>query len=296
MSRQGNSLRLSLTEATISNNTDIHCATPPQRPSWQALWPVLRFGLCTLLLSLLLSLFVTPIVNLSWLQAVRRCVSIAAAASLFFCVYKLERKSLRSYGLLNAPAGKKQLFLGLLFGIIALGIMLATGLLTGNCAIEIHPDPFRLWRTVIGFAPAAILVSVLEELVFRGFLLQQLSEISRFFGFMTSSGLYAIVHLKQRSLTGESWMELTGLFLLGALLAWSYFLTGKLWLGIGLHASLAYGARVNKLLIAFSDSSQSWLVGTSRLVDGLSSWLALLIVGILLWSWVKWMRKRGVVL
>jgi len=295
MSRQGSSLRLSLTEATISSNTDIHCANHP-RPFWQALWPVVRFGLCTLLLSLLLSLFVTPFVNLSWLKVVRRCVSIAAATSLFICVHKLERKSLRSYGLLNITAGKKQLFLGLFFGIIALGIMLATGLLTGTCNIEIHPDSFRVWLTVIGFAPAAILVSVLEELVFRGFLLQQLSKISGSFGFMMSSSLYAVVHLKQRSLTSESWMELTGLFLLGALLAWSYFLTGKLWLGIGLHASLAYGARVNKLLIAFSDSSQSWLVGTSRLVDGLSSWLALLIVGILLWSWVKWMRKRGIVL
>lgn len=286
-----------MTETAInSGNAKVPSSSGWQAPSWRALWPVVRFGLCTLLLSILLSLLVTPFVKLSWLQVLRRCVSIAAATSLFICVHKLERKSLRSYGLFNAAAGRKQLILGVIFGIFALAIMLATGLLTGTCNIDVYPDALRVWMTVLGFVPAALIVSILEELVFRGFLLQQLSEISRFFGFITSSVLYAVVHLKQRNLSGESWMELTGLFLLGALLAWSFFLTGKLWLGIGLHASLAYGARVNKLLIAFSDSSHSWLVGTSRLVDGLSSWLAIVVVGALLWSCVKFMRKRGVVL
>lgn len=282
-----------MTEAAINNRsagTESSC----RDSSWNALWSVIRFGVCTAIISVLLSLLITPFIGLSWLQVVRRCVSVAATVSLLICIHKLEGKSLQAYGLKRFGAGKGHLAVGLLFGLVGLGIMLSIGLLTGSCSIDVYPDSLRVWRTVLGFVPAAILVSVLEELVFRGFLLQQLLGISRHFALIASSALYAAVHLKQRSLSFESWMELTGLFLLGAVLAWSYFTTGQLWLGIGLHASLAYGARVNKLLVAFSDSSKWWLVGTSRLVNGLSAWVALLIVGFLVWLWVKWTQKRGV--
>ena len=56
---------------------------------------------------------------------------------------------------------------------------------------------------------------------------------------------------------------------------------------MGLHAVLAYGARVNKLVIEFHDLSQSWLSGTSRLVNGLVGWIALGSIGALIWWWTR---------
>ena len=250
-----------------------------------ALWPVVRFGLCTALLSMLLGLLITPFIHLSWLKVVRRCVSVSALASLWICVRRFEQRPFASYGLIEFQKGARYLYAGILLGLAGLSLMLAIGLWSGACDIDVHPDAVKFWWTIVGFVPAAVLVGVIEELVFRGFILQHLTDLSRWFGVVASSALYALVHLKQTSLTMESWMELAGLFLLGAVLASSYLQTGQLWLGIGLHAALAYGARVNKLVIAFSDTSMSWLVGTSRLVNGLSAWLALTLIGIVIWWW-----------
>ncbi|MBI4341406.1 MAG: CPBP family intramembrane metalloprotease [Candidatus Omnitrophica bacterium] len=258
----------------------------------QAWGSVLRFGLCTVLLSLLLSLVITPLIHQPWLQVVRRCVCVAAVLSLWVCLSKFDRRSLASYGLVHVGKGRGHLAGGAVLGLIGLGIMLAVGLLSGACQVDVYPDAGKLWRTLIGFIPAALLVSVIEEMVFRGMILQNLLVVSKGFGVAASSALYALVHLKQTTFTTESWMELAGLFLFGGVLAVSYLMTGQLWLGIGLHASLAYGARVNKLVIAFSDGSMSWLVGTSRLVNGLSAWIALAVIGMVIWWWTA-KSKRG---
>jgi len=166
---------------------------------------------------------------------------------------------------------------------------LGIGMATGASRIDVTPDRVRLWKTVLAFIPAAGLVSVLEELVFRGFILQHLLVFSRPAAISISSALYAIVHLKMTTFTLSTWLELGGLFLLGSVLALSYLVTNQLSLAIGLHAVLAYGARVNKLVIQFTDSSMAWFFGSSRLVNGLMSWLLLLGIG----GFIVWWKCHG---
>jgi membrane protease YdiL (CAAX protease family) len=247
-----------------------------------------------LLIGLALSLLIMPWVALSWWSIVRRCVSIAAALSLWLSIKRFERRSFRSYGLSVHGGGKRQFFFGLLLGLGTLGFMLGLGLVSGACRIDLTPDRLKLWRTVIGFIPAAVLVSFLEELVFRGFILQHLLACSKPLAVISSSTLYALVHLKTPTWTLATYLELGGLFLLGCVLALSYLRTRQLYLAIGLHAALAYGARVNKLLIEFLDPSISWLVGTSRLVNGLMSWVALLGVGGIVVWWARSSNGGGV--
>ena len=253
-----------------------------------AVWSVVRFGLFAALASLVLSLFAIPWVEEgSWWTAIRRCVSIGAALSLWFSITKLERRSIRSYGFSSSEAGRRQFFFGALLGLGALLFMLLIGLVSGACRIEIVQDRVKLWSTLLGFIPAATIVSVLEELVFRGFILQQLLTYSPLFAVIASSGLYAAVHVKTVTWTMSTAFELVGLFLLGGVLCLSYLKTQQLYCSVGLHASLAYGARVNKLLIGFENSAAGWFVGTSRLVNGVANWILLLAIGgILLW----WMR------
>ena len=253
-----------------------------------------RFGIGVVLLSLTFSLFVLPWVHLSWIKVVRRCVSISAAITLWWCITKVERRSFQSYGLGPLREGKRHLRFGLLLGLSALAVLAVLGLATGVYTIVISPDRVKLWRTMVGFIPAMGIVGLLEELVFRGYILQHLLTISRSLAVIASSALYSVVHVKSPTWTMMSWMELIGLFLLGVVLSLSTLQTRQLYVAIGLHAALAYGARVNKLLIAVQESSMDWLVGTSRLINGVASWVVLLVIAIIVLGWSRSLRRGGV--
>ena len=243
------------------------------------------FALSVLLLAGMFSVLAQPWVHLSWWRTFRRCVSIASAVSLWLVITKIERRSLRSYGFLDWRTGKYQLGLGLLLGIGSLVTLLGVGVIAGWCRIALSPDRFKLWTLLLGFLPAAILVGVLEELVFRGFLLQRLMAYSHRLAIIGSSVVYALVHLKNPEISLLTCLELGGLFLLGWVLSLSYLKTGQLYLPVGLHAMLAYGARVNKVLIEFPHVSLAWLSGTSRLVNGLLGWTILCVMaGMFYWG------------
>ena len=255
---------------------------------------MVRFGLCTGLISAALTLLIAPWIREPLWVIFRRCVSIGAAISLWLSVKHFERRSLRSYGFSGTGAGKRQLLFGVLLGLGTLGLLFGIGWASGTCRVAITPERSKLWWTVLSFIPAAAIVSILEELVFRGFLLQRLFAFSRPIAVTVSSALYAVVHLKTASLSVGVGLELIGLFLLGSVLSLSYLATNQLYLALGLHASFAYGARVNKLVVQFSpESPASWLMGTSRLVNGLLSWVLLLSVGGLFLWWIRSTRRRA---
>ena len=254
---------------------------------------IVRFGALVFLISGILSVIALPWVKLPWWRIFRRCVSIASVISLWVCIRKFERRSFQSYGLSRGQGGWRQLVFGLLLGLGALGLMLAIGLATGLCRIALTPDRLKLYTVVLGFIPAVVLVSLVEELVFRGFILQQLLPSSRIIAVIASSVLYSLVHLKEPMFDLGTAMQLGGLFLLGVVLSLGYLRTHQLYLSMGLHAALAYGARVNKLVIEFTNLSLSWLVGTSRLVNGVMSWVALLGIGVIVFWWGRVFREGG---
>lgn len=245
------------------------------------------FTLSLALVSLFLSAVVRLWIDLPWWTVFRRCVSVSTAVVLWLVIRYVPGESLSSLGLGSWRPGRRQIAQGALLGV---GVLLALGmayLATGVCRVAIHPDALRVWRVLLSFIPLAGLIAFLEELVFRGFVLQQLLAWSKPLAIAGSSAAYALVHLKTTLVWPNSGFELVGLFILGWVLALSRLSTGQLYVAIGLHAALAYGARVNKLLIAFTESSPQWLVGTSRLVNGVTAWLALLGVGWIVARWAK---------
>jgi len=246
------------------------------------------------LIALALSVIAMPWLHLSWWQAFRRCVSIASALSLWLFIRKIEQRSFQSYGLLSVKTGKRYYRMGFLFGFMALGLICAFGFISGTYQIDIEASPLKFWATMVGLLPAMCLVSVLEELVFRGFILQHLSAYSRTLAVFVSSALYAIVHVKVAAVTPSLCRELVGLFLLGGLLSLTCLMTNQLSFSIGLHAVLAYGARVNKLLFTIPLSPHEWLVGTSRMVNGVAAWVVLLVVGGMIAWWVRSSHGGGV--
>lgn len=240
------------------------------------------------LVSLLLGVLAHPWVPLSLWRVFRRCVSIAAALVLLVMARRqTPRHPWQSLGLTAWRDGKHQLLQGVGLGVaMILGLGVAY-LIFGVWELAIHPDHWKLWQTVLGFLPAAGLIAILEELVFRGYLFQQLLACSRLVAMIGTSAAYALVHVKPNLVWPSSAWELGGLFLLGLVLTLSVLRTGQLYLAIGLHGVLAYCARVNKLLVTFSDSSLQWLVGSDRLVNGLIAWLVLILLGLAMARWKR---------
>jgi uncharacterized protein len=268
-------------------------STPaPDSPSCASGWiSVLRFTVLTVLSTGVLTALAVPLIDLEPWRIFRRCASIGAALSLWICATRFDHRSFRSFGLQPLREGQRGLRAGLMLGAGTLLVMLGIGLLTGACEIAVSADQAKLWRTMLLFLPGAVLVSVLEELIFRGYLLQHLVSCSPWIGIVVSSAAYALVHLKTPEWTTQTWLELGGLYLLGTVLSLTALRTRSLSMAIGLHAALAYGARVNKLLIRFPDGSDAWLTGTSRLVNGLIGWLALGLIGGMVWWWTR--RAQG---
>lgn len=273
MSRLDNSLRRSSVERAGYNKP------------LTALLRLLAFTTATALLALVVSWVIHPWTTLSWWKVFRRCVSVSAAISLWGMLRFVDHKPLRALGFGPWSQGRADLARGLLLGLGAVFLVGGFYLTFGACRIAIHPDAWRLWRTLIGFLPAALLVAVLEELIFRGYVMYHLMASSTPLAMLGSSLSYAVVHLRGEWVWPATALELIGLWILGMTLAWSRLKTGQLYLAIGLHASLAYWARVNKLLIEFPDSAIAWLVGTNRLVNGVAAWVALIAVGWLITRW-----------
>lgn len=282
MSAPGSSSKPLFKGPETSNPSTAGCAAGLRQVVW--------FTAAIAFLSLILSLPVLPFTDLPWWRVFRRCASIAAVLVLWWMVARRSSEHpWQNLGLAPWRAGKRPLLQGAALGF---GLVLLLGLAYLACdvwEISVTQDRWRLWRTVIGFLPAALLVAVLEELIFRGYLLQRLMACSKALAVLGTSAGYALVHLKPAWTWPDSAMELTGLFILGVVLALSVLRTGHLYLAIGLHASLAYWARLNKLLVEFpTDSSWQWLVGTNRLVNGLVPWGLLVLIGVAL---IRWNRR-----
>ena len=247
----------------------------------QLLW----FTLSIAAISGVVSAIAAVWIDLPWGKIFRRCVSLAALLTLWLFTRPLRGHTLQFLGLADWVRGRPQLLRGALLGFGAMALLGTLYLATGACLIHVHADTLRVWSTLVGFLPAAGLIAVLEESIFRGYVLKHLLACSKPIALVGSSAAYALVHLRPHPVWPASGFELVGLFLLGWILALGTLRSGSLYLAIGLHGSLAYCARVNKLLLEFPGLSLQWLVGTNRLVNGVAAWLALLGIG--------WIITRG---
>lgn len=260
---------------------------PTESTCSQGLKRVLAFVLTLAALSAVLSLLFLPVVPLPWWKVFRRCVSVSAALSVWLFMRYLHRRPVSTLGLQGWRQGRRALVTGVLLGVGTVGVVGGLYVLLQACRVAVHPDSLRVWSRLLVYIPAMGLVAVLEELVFRGYLLQQLWACSKAFAVVGTSAAYALVHLRQLPVWPASAFELTGLFVLGVVLALATLRTGQLYLAIGLHGSLAYCAQVNKLLVEFSDPSLRWLVGTNHLVNGVGAWVGLLGIGWIVSRWVR---------
>ncbi len=242
---------------------------------------------------------------------VNRCLLGLAVVGLWPLLRSLRANSWRSVG---ADAPRQNLGTwaqGALLGWVSLGFAAMIAVTVGARSWNTEATS-RHWLQHTGTAVvSALTVSVLEELLFRGAVFTALRRLASFpVAAAFSSGLYAFVHFFQKPENPtviDAWAGwhtlgqmlrgfidlqqlipgLLSLALAGYLLAFARERTGRIWLGVGLHAGWIFWLKSYSFATRATPGTTAWFWGSSRLYDG---WLALgilLLTGGFLNGWLK---------
>ena len=181
---------------------------------------------------------------------------------------------------------KRQALIGL---IVSLLVFTGNGSWRGNLEVQAMLNCLLL-ALGVGFA---------EELIFRAWLWEELTKIlgSRG-GLLTQAALFSLVHTRFNLGFGPMLGLLTGLFLLGLILALLRLRDqGSLWGCIGLHGGLVGGwFLAHQNLLSIDPNAPIWLVGpggpNANPLGGLVAILSLTAIGSLLIRTTKPMHPR----
>lgn len=143
---------------------------------------------------------------------------------------------LPSHTLGISPEGKwlRQLLLGYTAGIGMIGLVMAVLWASGTAVIRLQSVERESLLLLGGGALFMLLVGLVEELLFRGYIFQTLLRgIGPLLTLFLTSILFAIFHLANPNWTP---LGLTNIFLFGMFFGLLYLRSGSLWLPVGLHA------------------------------------------------------------
>jgi len=219
-----------------------------------------------------------------------RVASVLGIAGLYAMWRYVDQRPIAALGLEPRRRAFTDLITGARLGATTLLGLMAVLWWCGAWHPAINPDARKLWWSLVTFVPSAVIVGCVEEVVFRGYVLQTLMEeySTRTALLLTSAG-YALAHLaKPVAVWPSMWADMIGLFGFGVVLAYATLRTRLLYLSIGIHASLVYLVKSQKHLMVFDGGSPAWLFGNERLVTGVFGWLALGVLG-----WWVWRVTEG---
>ncbi len=232
---------------------------------------------------------------------VDRSLLILALAGLWPLLQALGATSAREIGLALPYGQSGKLAAGLLVGLLSLAVVAVTAV--GCHARTVIPDvaPHKIVGTLFSATGTAIVVAVLEEILFRGGVFGGLKRVLHWpFALAISSAVYALVHFLERTeLTGPVYWS-SGLALLpkmlggfadfhalvpgfftltlaGVLLGLAYQRSGNLYYSVGLHAGWIFCLKCYGALTVAAPGAALWWWGSSKLFDGWFAFLVLLL-------------------
>lgn len=214
----------------------------PEEPRLRAGWRILAHSAAYNLLLICITIpVIIPVLLLGvpadnlWLN--QAIAVLAITPSVFLARRFLDRRTIVSIGLrlnqwaifdLLAGIGITFVMMGLIFAI-----ELAMGWLTFEGFAWQSESGGSVALTALGMFALFILVGWNEELLFRGYRLQNLSDgLKPIWGVVISSAWFGVVHLLNPNATI---IAAIGILLAGLFLAYPVLRTGQLWLSIGLH-------------------------------------------------------------
>ena len=172
---------------------------------------------------------------------------------------------LKSYGLTNTRKNGFELLIGLAIGLLLTFSLFAVQGLFGLVAWQ---NSDNLPRIIAEGLLSALGVGFAEELVFRGWLLDELQRDYNYrISLWANSLVFALSHfIKPVAAMLGSWPQFPGLFLLGLILVWGKrSRQNRLGLSIGLHAGLVWGYYTINIgqLVRYSASVPEWVTGVN---------------------------------
>ncbi len=197
-----------------------------------------------------------------------------------------ERRSFAVYGLAFSPSVLLSLMVGLLLGVLGVGLLFGLEYWLGWLTWQ-QTQVNQLFSTVVSTLVVGLFISTVEELVFRGFLLNQLQhDYTIAIAAISTSIIFALLHLIWEGTAIAS--QLPGLWLMGMVLVLARWADGgSLGLACGLHAGWIWGMASldSAQLIHYSDRAPIWMIGLKKqpLAGGMGL-LLLLITGGVVWG------------
>ncbi|MEG3901265.1 CPBP family intramembrane metalloprotease [Microcoleus sp. B4-C5] len=172
---------------------------------------------------------------------------------------------LKSYGLINTRKNGFELLIGLAIGLLLTFSLFVVQWLFGLVAWQ---NSDNLPRIIAEGLLSALGVGFAEELVFRGWLLDELQRDYNYkISLWVNSLVFALSHfIKPVAAMLQSWPQFPGLLLLGLILVWGKrSRQNRLGLSIGLHAGLIWGYYIIKIgqLVRYSGSVPDWVTGVN---------------------------------
>ncbi|MFQ5846820.1 MAG: lysostaphin resistance A-like protein [Candidatus Methylomirabilales bacterium] len=214
--------------------------------------------------------------------------------------------SLRGIG--TGSSRGRHLGSGLVLGGLSFSLFLGSLILLGERSLA--PEAPANWPLHVGGALASgLLVGVIEETIFRGFLLGGLlRDQSPFAAVLLSSSLFSAVHFLRAKAPVTVGLDLSvgvrgllahfrplvqpptffpfiGLLLVGIVLAYAYLWSNSLPFAIGLHAGWVFAGKTGGLLLR-ERTGIMWLYGPHGVLAGALGWAFLLLMLFLLRLWI----------
>jgi hypothetical protein len=239
-------------------------------------------------------------------KVMRRIMMVVAL--IVFIVF---RKSLRFGTLVSSalkirPGAFRQFLLGLLLVVLLILIYYGFGLIFGAWVIHLDYDSAGvIIFSIVKYALVACLIGVMEEIFFRGFLLQSFMEnMSVPIAVCVCSLIYSVLHFFRADVLVSTGFQpfvgfvtmaqflkplffhlaknlpaIIGLFLVGVVLSYAFIKTKSLYLSIGLHSGMVFMVKADTMFISRMRKEQVLLFGgDSKLITGVIVWVFLICI------------------
>jgi membrane protease YdiL (CAAX protease family) len=212
----------------------------------RTIWRVLLYGLFWITFSFVLDLLAIELfgfspTSLSAQRILREDFqSFLAALGAALAMAKLERRNVDVYGLPRKRAFGRLFWLGCLFGLVEVSLLLGSIAAFGGYSfgsVSMHGVEIARWGGL--WFVAFVAVGLSEEYLFRGYTQYTLG---LGVGFWPAAILLSVLFgAGHRWNPGESDMGVAGVVATGLLFAFTLRRTGNLWLAVGWHATFDFG-------------------------------------------------------
>ncbi|MBU3759866.1 MAG: CPBP family intramembrane metalloprotease [Candidatus Omnitrophica bacterium] len=272
---------------------------------------------------LLLSAFLAPILfqflPFKFERILNRLIMIFTLAAAVWAV-AARRFSFPLEGLRWKGFGWRGFLSAFAAGFLTLISVSAVKSLLGMVSFDLSlRDPWAWTERILMSLASALVIGVIEELFFRGFIFSSLRKnrkVSFLAALILTNIFYSLIHftggkkvfigpdpdfadslkvLSAPLLNLMDWQAVlpgaVGLFLFGIILSILFARTGSLYPCIGLHAGCVFFLKMDGVLIRHEDRLPAWVFGSGQNYDGLIGWAAIILLGILLGMYYKSEKK-----